>query len=348
MAIFGPGEIPTEEPFKAHLTPLEVASSVQSALSALWLGASKEGRSSQAAADAARQAFTAVQQWWLKLLDRSAFAIVSAMQEAFEPPRSAQEQAKAGTMSIETIARWLPQQSFAQALFWAWLLQPEEQRNPEETARRVRHILDRQLMSAAEDIATFAPPTTGMDIPRVIEAMLADLTSVSSSGPNERLPKEEQIRCSIYTAIRPYYQFVCAERGYASIDDGSRIECDLWASSPGISPIWVEFKRCWSAKGWVNKPPEQLDNWEADIDKLRKLPIDTERHFILVGLFDCDPISEQQSASCGVSKNIRTFYRSHLIHSASKPFKWRTDDVLNCVGAWVWKWASGVPIERAE
>lgn len=156
MAMFGPGETPTEEPFKAHLTPLEVASSVQSALSALWLGAAKEDRSSQALTDAARRAFVAVEQWWLNLPNRSAVAIVTATQEAFVPPRLAQEQARAGTLTIETMARWLPRQSFAQALFWAWLLQPEQQRNPVETARRVRHILDRQLKSAAEDIAMFA------------------------------------------------------------------------------------------------------------------------------------------------------------------------------------------------
>lgn len=184
-----------------------------------------------------------------------------------------------------------------------------------------------------------------MNIPVVIDAMLSDLALVASSQPNERLPKEEQIRCSMYAAIRPLYQIVCAERGYASIDDGSRTECDLWAHSPGISPVWVEFKRCWSGKGWVNKPNEQLRDWVTDIDKLRELPVETERYFILVGLFDCDPLCEQQSANSGIAKNIRDFYRSHLVHCASKPFTWRADDGLNCIGVWVWHWPSGVKIE---
>jgi hypothetical protein len=186
-----------------------------------------------------------------------------------------------------------------------------------------------------------------MDIPVVIDAMLADLALVASSQPNERLPKEEQIRCSIYAAIRPIYHVVCAERGYASIDDGSRIECDLWASSRGIPPVWAEFKRCWSAKGWVNKAPEQLRDWEADVDKLRKLSVDADRYFVLVGLFDCDPLCEQQSARSGIANNIRGFYRSRLVHSASKPFTWRADDGMSCVGAGVWHWPSGLAVGAA-
>jgi hypothetical protein len=63
MAYFGPGETPTDEPFKQHLTPLEVATAVQSGLSMLWLGAPKEGRSSRALADDARRAFDTVEQW---------------------------------------------------------------------------------------------------------------------------------------------------------------------------------------------------------------------------------------------------------------------------------------------
>lgn len=183
-----------------------------------------------------------------------------------------------------------------------------------------------------------------MDIPKIIDRMLEDLVLVAASQPNERLPKEEQIRCSIYAAIRPLFRVVCAERGYGSIDERSRIECDLWAKSD-VAETWIEFKRCWSAKGWVNKPPEQLRDWEADIEKLRKVPVRTDRYFILLGLFDCDPLSEQDSARGGVADNIRRFYRSHLVHSASKPFTWRTDDGLSCIGAWVWHWAIGTAIE---
>ena len=155
MAFFGPGETPTDEPFKQHLTPLEVASAVQSGLSMLWLGAPKEQRSPHALSDAAQRAFETVEQWWMKLPDRSGFAIVTSSQETFGPPQSAQEQAKAGTLKIETMAAWAPRHSFAEALFWAWLLQPEQERTPAGTAKLVRQILERQIRTAAEDIATF-------------------------------------------------------------------------------------------------------------------------------------------------------------------------------------------------
>jgi hypothetical protein len=186
-----------------------------------------------------------------------------------------------------------------------------------------------------------------MDVPKVIGAMLADLALVASSRPNERLPKEEQIRCSMYAAIRPGYRVVCAERGYASIDDGSRIECDLWASAPDLPPVWIEFKRCWSAKGWNNKPPEQLREWGADVGKLRQLPVNCDRLFVVVGLFDCDPLSEQEAARSGVAGNIRRFHGPHLVHSESKPFTWRTGDGLSWVGAWVWQWPSGIVVGPA-
>ena len=185
-----------------------------------------------------------------------------------------------------------------------------------------------------------------MDIAKIIDATLADLANVAASLPNERLPKEEQIRCSIYAFMRPQYKVVCAERGYASIDDGSRVECDLWASD-GSAETWIEFKRCWSGKGWNNKPPEQMRGWEADVEKLRRLPIETHRYFILFGLFDCDPLCEKKSARSGVASNIRQFYRQQLVHSGSKAFSWRTNDGLSHIGAWVWQWPSGATIAPA-
>jgi hypothetical protein len=184
-----------------------------------------------------------------------------------------------------------------------------------------------------------------MDVGRIVDAVLDDLALVASSAPNERLPKEEQIRCCIYAAIRPLFWVVCAERGYGSIDDKSRTECDLWAASPDCVPVWLEFKRCWSATGWVNKPPEQLGYWEADLDKLRNVPVASERYFLLVGFFDFDPLNEADSSHSGVVQNIRGFHPRQLVHRASREFTWRADDGISWVGAWVWFWASGVTVE---
>jgi hypothetical protein len=36
-----------------------------------------------------------------------------------------------------------------------------------------------------------------MDVARIVEEILLDLVLVATSSPNERLPKEEQIRCCI-------------------------------------------------------------------------------------------------------------------------------------------------------
>ncbi len=187
-----------------------------------------------------------------------------------------------------------------------------------------------------------------MDESLIINAVLGDLAQVAASLPNERLPKEEQIRCCIYAAIRPLFKVVCAERGYGSIDDRSRTECDLWASSPGQTPVWLEFKRCWSAAGWNNKPPEQLAYWEADLDKLRMVPVESVRYFILVGFFDFDPLSVPDSTKSGVVRNIRVFHATQLIHRDSREFKWREGDGISWVGAWVWRWGSGVPVAETN
>jgi len=184
-----------------------------------------------------------------------------------------------------------------------------------------------------------------MDVVRVVRTVLDDLALVAASEPNERLPKEEQTRCCIYAAIRPLFRVVCAERGYGPIDDRSRTECDLWASSPDRPPTWLELKHCWSASGWVNKPPEQLGYWAADLDKLRKLPAASERYFLLVGFFDFDPLDAAESSHSKVIQNVHQFHGGRLVHRASREFAWRTDDGISWVGAWVWHWPVGALVE---
>src|SRR5262249_52810168 len=109
-------------------------------------------------------------------------------------------------------------------------------------------------------------------------------------------------------------------------------------------PVWLELKHCWSASGWVNKPPEQLGYWEADLDKLRKVPVASERYFLLIGFFDFDPLDEASSHS-GVIQNVRGFHAGQLVYRASREFTWRTDDGISWVGAWVWRWPAGAVVE---
>jgi hypothetical protein len=186
-----------------------------------------------------------------------------------------------------------------------------------------------------------------MQIEMIINMVLDDLALVAQYQPNERLPKEEQIRCSMYAAVRPMYEIVCAERGYGSIDKGSRMEADLWAFTTGTVPVWIEFKRCWSIAGWNNKPPEQVRDWEADIAKLRSLPIQSDRYFVLVGLFDGDPLPANQS-NRKLASLIDTFYSPNLIHSAVRDFRWRQDDGITHLAAWVWFWQKGQQVQESR
>jgi hypothetical protein len=184
-----------------------------------------------------------------------------------------------------------------------------------------------------------------MNIIPIVDAVLDDLVLVASSLPNERLPKEEQVRCCVYAAIRPLFRVVCAERGYGSIDDQSRAECDLWASSPDCTPVWLELKRCWSASGLNNKPPEQFRHWEADLDKLRRVPLESERYFLLVGFFDFDPLHQTDFAHSGVIQNIHRFHTNRQVHRISREFSWRATDGISWIGVWVWCWEPGFVVE---
>jgi hypothetical protein len=158
MITFPSHEIPTDEPFKLNLTPLAVATAVQHGLSALWLASPEDRRSPGALEQFALQMFEAVEQWWFKLKERSGVAIVEAIQEAFGPPRSTQIEAMVGPLRMQTRVSWVPSHSFAEALLWAWLLQPDSNPTPQGTAQVVRRILERQICRATEDIAAFARP----------------------------------------------------------------------------------------------------------------------------------------------------------------------------------------------
>lgn len=181
-----------------------------------------------------------------------------------------------------------------------------------------------------------------MNPKRIVQEIFFDLKLISSSKPNERLPKEEQIRCCLYSKFRSDFDVLCAERGYGSIDDLSRIECDLWGCKKGSPDVWLEFKRCWAAKkGWNNKPTEQLYSWQADISKLQELPPVSDRYFLLIGFFDIDPQQKDKKSTYPILNNIRNFYPSKLKHFDSQPFSWRKENNITHIAAWVWLWKSG-------
>jgi len=83
MAFFRNGETPTEEPFTEHLTPSQVASSIQAALDGAFLIMAKSERNVEAVRRSILSEFGRVEAWWMGLSDRAAHRIVQQSKEAF-------------------------------------------------------------------------------------------------------------------------------------------------------------------------------------------------------------------------------------------------------------------------
>lgn len=179
-----------------------------------------------------------------------------------------------------------------------------------------------------------------MDFEKITADIIADLTTVSQSHPNERLPKEEQIRSRIYASLLEHYESVCVERCYTSVDVKPTVECDIWAKNKAGEISWLELKRCWSLSksGWINKPVEQHRSWESDVIKLASVPTKDIRVFLLVGVFDSDPAHHIIDGSALLEK-ISQFHTGNLCLSRSHPFSWR-DSPTSHIGIWVWLWRS--------
>lgn len=185
-----------------------------------------------------------------------------------------------------------------------------------------------------------------MDWEKALAVLFAELRVVATHGPNERLPKEEQSRCSLYSFLRPHFDAICVERGYKSIDERHRRECDLYIAKAGHPPIWLELKHCRCAQGWANKPTEELRNWEVDLDKLRDVPLASVRFFLLVCFADFDLSQSKLPRHGTVVRSVREFHSRHQIHQQFSTFCWRKDDGICHIGATVWRWDVGKRIGR--
>jgi hypothetical protein len=153
--MFKHGETPSEEPFTRHLSPLQVANSIQSALDSLWQNLNSDSRNLDALRQSVWQTFARVEAWWMALPQREAHKIVEASQIEFAMPQVLKEKAKLGTLTHEEMFQWVPASELANAIFWAWLLQPAHQRDPGRTILLVRNIIDRQLLNAEQDLLAF-------------------------------------------------------------------------------------------------------------------------------------------------------------------------------------------------
>ena len=113
-----------------------------------------------------------------------------------------------------------------------------------------------------------------------LRAVYVDLHKISKVKvqPKGRLPKEEQIRCSLYAALKPKVRFIQAEASYTDIDRPSRKtkECDLHLITKSGEHVWIEIKRTWEARRsgkmrtkFINKISEQKKGWRKDLKQLK-------------------------------------------------------------------------------
>jgi hypothetical protein len=186
-----------------------------------------------------------------------------------------------------------------------------------------------------------------MNYKPAIDLLFSELSNVAAHAPNERLPKEEQSRCILYAHLRSEWPVVCVERGYRSIDEGGEHrECDLLAIWVGRPDFWLEMKHCRCAREWQNKPSEELKKWEDDLDKLRLVPSDSDRIFLLVCFSDFDTREDDLPRHGAVVRNVRSFHPSRLMYADTAEFRWRIEDGITHVNAWIWHWHPGEAIEQ--
>ena len=185
-----------------------------------------------------------------------------------------------------------------------------------------------------------------IDLNAIAGDVVADLVQTASSSPNERLPKEEQIRSRIYMNIRPLFSTVCLERAYLPIEVDGTKECDIWARDKNGQELWIEIKRSWSIRSWNNKPNEQLRDWQTDIHKLSLAPLSSTRIFFLVGFTDCkiDLAPKAQN----VDRLLALIAKLHAparVYENAYPFSWRSESI-NQIGIWIWLWKPGLEIVK--
>lgn len=184
-----------------------------------------------------------------------------------------------------------------------------------------------------------------MHFARLAVAIAEDLAKVARSNPNEKLPKEEQIRSCLYAELRPEFEVVCVERGYDSIEKKSTTEVDIWARRTTGEIYWIEIKRFWhvGGRGWIHKPDEQLSTWQADLNKLARVSITDTRIFILVGLLAVDPDTNLLEVQKGAIRRLNSFHPDHRSYQDVFPFAWRESPVSR-LSISIWEWKRGEAI----
>ena len=161
---------------------------------------------------------------------------------------------------------------------------------------------------------------------QAIEEAIADIQRISSFDPNERLPKEEQIRCAMYNAYRQRDLVVHAEAGYPA----TQCECDLRVHGQLMPETWIEIKTVWSGAGWVNKPVEQVRGIQSDFEKLESVRASANCMTVVFGFFD-RPAAETPLGEMILDLNPKWL----AFDSGNRRFHWRGEN-LSVLRAWSW------------
>lgn len=104
------------------------------------------------------------------------------------------------------------------------------------------------------------------------------------------IPKEEQIRSSLYAYLCKSKRGQCVEIEASIPGSEKRGEIDLRVF--GKPPVLIELKRTWALSHWQNKYSESLRGWKSDVQKLN-LPSASKnegyrRCFLLVVFYGSD------------------------------------------------------------
>ncbi len=166
-----------------------------------------------------------------------------------------------------------------------------------------------------------------------LEYSLEYLDKISSSKPNERLPKEEQLRCALFSFYTSKGYLVHPEAAYFPADDGNKEECDLRVITSS-KEHWIEIKTARCASHLQTKTTEEVGRWEKDGWKLENAPENADKIFILYTFTENHP-DETDST---FFKAIRDLWADYAVTRAcTKKFSWR-DTSVNYVTAWYWQW----------
>ena len=179
-----------------------------------------------------------------------------------------------------------------------------------------------------------------MNLNNLAQPIFEEWQRIAASKPQERLPWEAQTRCVVYAALRPEFRIVRAESGHGSIIQVSHTESDLWATSEGRPPVFIEIKHAWSSRSLNNQAPEQIASWMTNLAKLEGLPTDSDRYFLLVGFFEGDPLRVANPPSRSVLSTIQWLHATRLVHRDSTSFLWRNEGITH-MAFWLWHWPAG-------